>query len=163
MSSNSAVSPLGVETTDQVPPDPQLLTKNKYELKEILLVQLGNKIESNNIAAKSAFNIKNILNTIDPEMIVKHLNENAYDEVWITGSNSKKPEDINTLINQIIEYGYLKKFEDQTKHEDNQLVLLLGKSRPETFAPLHSSESLKPRYCHSMRTSDRDLRLGLQV
>ena len=79
--------------------------KNKYELKEILLVQLDDKIESNNIAAKSAFSIKNILNTIDPEMIVKHLNENAYDEVWITGSNSKKPEDINTLINQIIEYG----------------------------------------------------------
>jgi len=49
--------------------------------------------------------IKKIIDNMDNQNIINELNTTSYDELWITGSNTVSPENINKLINQIIEYG----------------------------------------------------------
>ncbi len=81
------------------------LFKSKYESKDVLLIALDNKLDTNNLANMPGVIIKNIVNNMDSNNIINELNTTSYDELWITGSSKVEPENINKLINQVIEYG----------------------------------------------------------
>ena len=81
------------------------LFKSKYESKDVLLIALDNKLDTNNLTNMPGIIIKNIVNNMESNNIINELNTTSYDELWITGSSKVEPENINKLINQVIEYG----------------------------------------------------------
>lgn len=79
--------------------------KNKYEIKEILHVNLDNNKKLSFDSTLNGIVIKKEIYNINAETLYEELKSSSYDEIWITGSRNLNPNIINNIINQIVEYG----------------------------------------------------------
>jgi len=79
--------------------------KNKFDTREILLINFDLGFKLINEENKNGYIIKKEIKNLENTSINEELTSESYDEVWITGSKNVDINSINSFINKVIEYG----------------------------------------------------------